>query len=135
MARYKHHIFICTNRRDPADPRGSCNADGSEKLRARFKDEVGRRGLKKTVRANSAGCLDHCEHGPTVVVYPEAVWYGKVQVEDVAEIIESHILGGRPVERLLLSESCINSACPHLRREKSDGSGVAGFKNPPGSGR
>jgi (2Fe-2S) ferredoxin len=116
MAKYRHHIFICTNRRDPRDPRGSCNADGSERLRARFKEEVQKRALGKTVRANSAGCLDQCEHGPTVVVYPEAVWYGGVKVEDVAEILESHIIGGRPVERLRIPEGCINEACEHRRR-------------------
>ncbi|MGH9361430.1 MAG: (2Fe-2S) ferredoxin domain-containing protein [Thermoanaerobaculia bacterium] len=121
MARYRHHIFICTNRRSPEDPRGSCNADGSEKLRARFKEEVARRGLKKTVRANGSGCLDHCEHGPTVVVYPEAVWYGRVRPEDVAEILDSHIVGGRPVERLLMPEECINAPCPHRRRAPKDG--------------
>src|SRR6266545_2672459 len=108
MARFRHHIFICTNRRNPQDPRGCCNPDGSEKLRAKFKEEVARRGLKKTVRANAAGCLDQCEHGPTVVIYPEGVWYGRVQVEDVAEILERHVLGGRPVERLVLPEGCIN---------------------------
>jgi (2Fe-2S) ferredoxin len=121
MARYRHHIFICTNRRPAGDPRGSCNADGSERLRNRFKEEVARRGLKRTVRANSAGCLDQCEHGPTVVVYPEAVWYGRVQVEDVTEILESHIVGGRPVERLILPDSCIHEACPHLRRGGPEG--------------
>ena len=116
MAKYHHHIFICTNRRDPANPRGSCNADGSERLRARFKEEVQKRALGKTVRANAAGCLNQCEHGPTVVVYPEAVWYGGVQLEDVTEIVESHIIGGRPVERLRIPEGCINEACEHRRR-------------------
>lgn len=118
MARYRHHIFICINRRAPGDARGSCNADGGETLRNRFKEEVARRGLKKTVRANAAGCLDQCEHGPTVVVYPEAVWYGRVQPEDVGEIVESHIIGGRPVERLMLPEACIHEPCPHLRRTR-----------------
>jgi len=54
------------------------------------------------VRANKSGCLDQCEHGPNVVVYPEAVWYGRVMPEDVAEIIEWHIVSGAPVERLRL---------------------------------
>jgi (2Fe-2S) ferredoxin len=121
MARYRHHVFICINRRSPDDPRGSCNPDGSERLRDRFKEEVGRRGLKKTVRANAAGCLDQCEHGPTVVVYPEAVWYGRVQPEDVPEIVESHLVNGRPVERLVLPEECINAVCPHRRRPPKEG--------------
>jgi (2Fe-2S) ferredoxin len=120
MARFRHHIFICTNRREEGHPRGSCAGRGGEALRARFKEEIARRGLGRTVRANAAGCLDQCEHGPTVVVYPEGVWYGRVRPEDVTEIIESHILGGRPVERLLLPDSCINEPCPHRRQGKEE---------------
>ena len=118
MAKYRHHIFICTNRRESGDPRGCCNADGSDRLKVRFKEELGKRGLLKTVRPNSAGCLDQCEHGPMVVVYPEAVWYGRVRDEDVAEIVESHIAAGRPVERLVLPEACINGPCEHRRRKE-----------------
>ena len=66
-----------------------------------LKNELKRRGIKD-VRANSAGCLDACADGPTVVVYPEGVWYGRVRLEDVAEIIDEHLVGGRPVERLLI---------------------------------
>jgi (2Fe-2S) ferredoxin len=61
-------------------------------------------GLGGKVRINKSGCLDQCEHGPTVVVYPEAVWYGNVKPEDAAEIVEEHLVGGRPVERLRLAE-------------------------------
>ena len=50
-----------------------------------------------------SGCLDQCEHGPTVVVYPDAVWYGRVTAADVDEIIESHIVNGKPVERLMIA--------------------------------
>ena len=117
MARFQHHIFVCTNTRPPDHPRGSCNPDGSARLREHFVAEVKRRGLRATVRANASGCLDQCEHGPTVVVYPEGIWYGGVQLSDVEEIIESHILGGRPVERLRLDESCINTpGCAHKPR-------------------
>jgi (2Fe-2S) ferredoxin len=71
-------------------------------------------GLAATVRINKSGCLDQCEHGPTVVVYPDAVWYGHVTPEDAAEIVEEHLVGGRPVERLRLAEECINTkCCPH----------------------
>lgn len=98
--RFRYHVFVCENRRDPSDPRGSCGAKGSEAIRAALKDEIARRGLKKQVRANQAGCLDACADGPTVVVYPEGVWYGGVRVEDVPEIVESHLVNGVPVERL-----------------------------------
>ncbi len=98
--RFKYHVFVCENRRDPADPRGSCGAKGSEAIRAAMKDEIARRGLKQLVRANASGCLDACGDGPTVVIYPDGIWYGGVRVEDVAEIVESHLLKGVPVERL-----------------------------------
>lgn len=97
---YERHVFVCTNRRPPESPRGSCAAKGSEELVAAFKREVAARGLAGTVRANASGCLDACEHGPSVVVYPDAVWYGHVTLEDVPAIVEEHLLHGRPVERL-----------------------------------
>jgi (2Fe-2S) ferredoxin len=102
--RFEYHVFVCENRRDPADPRGCCAAKGSEAIRAALKDEIGRRGLKKVARANAAGCLDACADGPTIVVYPEGVWYGGVRVEDVPEIVESHLVNGVPVERLRLKK-------------------------------
>jgi (2Fe-2S) ferredoxin len=98
--RFRHHVFVCENRRDPDDPRGCCAAKGSEAIRAALKDEIARRGLKKEVRANAAGCLDACAFGPSIVVYPEGVWYGGVTVEDVPEIVENHLVKGIPVERL-----------------------------------
>lgn len=100
--RFRHHVFVCENRRDPSDPRGCCSARGGEAVRTALKSELRRRGLKGIARANAAGCLDACEHGAVVVVYPEGVWYGGVRPEDVPEIVESHLLGGRPVERLRL---------------------------------
>jgi (2Fe-2S) ferredoxin len=102
--RFEHHVFVCENQRDPADPRGSCGAKGSAAIRKALKDELARRGLEKRVRANAAGCLDSCADGPTVVVYPEGVWYGHVRVEDVPEIVESHLVNGVPVERLRLKK-------------------------------
>jgi (2Fe-2S) ferredoxin len=98
--RFRHHVFVCENRRSEDDPRGSCGAKGSEAIRLALKAELARRGLKGTVRANAAGCLDACAHGPSIVVYPEGVWYGGVRVEDVPEIVESHLVNGVPVERL-----------------------------------
>ena len=100
MPHFDKHIFICTNRRDPSNPKGSCAAKGSEQVRERFKKELAERGLKGRMRANAAGCLDQCARGPSVVVYPEQVWYTVPSVEDVREIVDSHIVGGVPVERL-----------------------------------
>src|SRR5438105_9507054 len=119
MPGFKHHIFICTNQREPGSPRGCCNPNGNAELHKAFKDAIAARGLKATVRANKSGCLDQCEHGPNVVVYPEAVWYGRVMPEDVAEIIESHIVSGAPVERLRLKDECINTAsCEHKKQKE-----------------
>jgi (2Fe-2S) ferredoxin len=103
MPLYEKHVFVCINERDPLDPRGCCAAKGSEAIREQLKDRVAAAGLKKKIRVNAAGCLDQCAHGVTVVVYPEAVWYGGVQLSDVDEIFESHLVQGRPVERLRLA--------------------------------
>ena len=100
--RFRHHVFVCENRRPESDPRGCCAARGSAEVREAFKVELRRRGLKGLARANSAGCLDACAFGPTVVIYPDGVWYGGVTPADVPEIVESHLLNGKPVERLLV---------------------------------
>lgn len=102
MPYYEKHVFICTNRREEGNPKGSCAQKGGEALKDRFKQELHERNLKGRFRANASGCLDQCAQGCCVVVYPEQVWYGKVTPEDVPEIIEQHLLGGKPVERLRL---------------------------------
>jgi (2Fe-2S) ferredoxin len=114
MPLYERHVFVCGNTREAGHPRGCCAAKGSESVRDALKNELKTRGLNKRMRINQAGCLDQCEHGVTVVVYPEQVWYGFVKPSDVPEIVESHLIGGQPVERLRLAESCVNAAaCPH----------------------
>jgi (2Fe-2S) ferredoxin len=114
LAKFKHHVFICTNERDESASRPSCSNEGSGKLKSAFKDAVKEAGLKGQIRANELGCLDQCEHGPVVVVYPDAVWYGFVHVKDVGEIVNEHLLHGRPVERLRLADTCLNTeSCPH----------------------
>lgn len=75
--------------------------------------------MKGKVRANQSGCLDQCEHGPNVVVYADAIWYGHVTAADVGEIIESHIVGGQLVKRLILADSCLNTASCEHRKEKN----------------
>lgn len=103
MPPYERHVFVCINERDEADPKGCCSAKGSREVRDRLKEAVHRAGLKGKVRVNAAGCLDQCAHGVTVVVYPEAVWYGHVTIDDVDEIFQSHLVEGRPVDRLRLA--------------------------------
>lgn len=114
MPVFEKHVFVCTNTRPDVHPRGCCSAKNSDAIRDRMKELVAKAGLKGKVRVNTAGCLDQCEHGVTIVVYPDAVWYGFVQMEDVVEIVDSHLIGGKPVARLQLASECINtSACSH----------------------
>ncbi len=100
IRKLKFHVFVCTNERPAGHPRGCCKTKGSEELVQRFKQEIAKHGLAGQVRAQKAGCLDTCEFGPSVVIYPDNAWYGPVQVGDVTEIVESHLVKGLPVERL-----------------------------------
>lgn len=117
MPPFETHIFVCCNQREPGHARGSCDPDADDRLQKAFKKALAARGLSRRVRANRAGCLDQCEHGPTVVVYPDMVWYGQVTEADIDEIIDQHIVGGTPVSRLRLADQCVNTAtCPHKPR-------------------
>lgn len=114
MPPYERHVFVCHNTRPEGAPRPSCTADGKSEIHARLSQLAKEAGLTPQVRINKSLCLDQCEHGPTVVVYPEAVWYGHVKPEDAEEIVREHLVGGRPVERLRLADECINTkSCPH----------------------
>ncbi len=126
LSNFEHHIFVCNNQREPGSARGCCAPEGKSELHGRLKDLVAEAGLKARVRANKAGCLDQCEHGPVIVVYPEQVWYGGVGVDDLEEIVREHIVGGRPVERLRLPDACVNTAaCPHKPRPRTVLSGAS----------
>ncbi len=104
MPSYQRHVFVCVNERPPGNPKGCCKAKGAEQVRDELKKRLHEIGLKGLVRANNAGCLDQCENGVTVVVYPEQVWYGHVTVADIPELIDRHILRGEFVERLMLPD-------------------------------
>ncbi|MGE5432296.1 MAG: (2Fe-2S) ferredoxin domain-containing protein [Syntrophomonadaceae bacterium] len=108
MKRFEKHIFVCENKRPEGDPRGCCFDKGSPAIREKFKKRLKELGLSHLVRANTSGCLDACEFGPSIVVYPEQVWYGGVKVEDVEEIIQSHIINNIPVERLMIKDKRFN---------------------------
>lgn len=101
MSKYKKHVFICTNQRPEGSPRGCCANKNSIEIQIKMQAEIKKRGLSNQIRANKSGCLDFCEQGPVVVVYPEGIWYKGVSVEDVEEIVESHLVNGKPVERLI----------------------------------
>jgi (2Fe-2S) ferredoxin len=118
---FTHHIFICSNQRSLGHRRGCCDPDGSQSLRNAFKTELKRRGLGSLVRANKAGCLDQCEHGPTVVVYPQGVFYGGVTLADVPRIVEETVIAGRVIEELRISDSCLNNPdCRHIQKLREE---------------
>lgn len=98
--KYKKHIFICTNQKEEGKP--CCGEEKGMELVEAFKNLVKEHKINTEVRAQRAGCFDTCAFGPSVVVYPEGIFYGKVQLSDVLEIFNQHILLNKPVERLML---------------------------------
>lgn len=99
---FKHHVFFCCNQREAPD--SCCNNQGASRLQAYAKDRIAALGLKGRgkVRINKAGCLDRCDDGPVLVVYPEGTWYTFVDEADIDEIISEHLQNGRIVDRLKL---------------------------------
>jgi (2Fe-2S) ferredoxin len=100
MSFYKFHVFFCCNQRPPGE--ACCNDHGAQKLRDYAKRRVAQLGLSgaEHVRVNQAGCMDRCQEGPVLVVYPEGVWYTYVDQTDIDEIIDEHLVKGKPVDRL-----------------------------------
>lgn len=102
--KYKKHVFICTNQRAEGQ-RKSCGEECGMNLVREFKKQLKERQIDFPVRAQRSGCLDACEHGPSMVVYPEGVFYGGVKESDIGQIIDEHILNDHPVERLVIDFS------------------------------
>jgi (2Fe-2S) ferredoxin len=100
---FRAHVFVCCNRRPDGHRRGSCAARGSEALRDYMKARAKELGLGG-VRVNAAGCLDRCEFGPAMVIYPEGIWYSPRTKADVDEILQAHLVAGGRVPRLMLTE-------------------------------
>ena len=100
MSHFKHHVFFCCNQREPGE--SCCNALGATEMQTYAKDRISQLKLKGPgkVRINKAGCLDRCDQGPVMVIYPNETWYNFVDNEDVEEIIQEHLINGRVVERL-----------------------------------
>ncbi len=104
MAKPEQHIFVCMNTRPPGHPKGSCGTSGANDVLRCFQEELENRNLFGKVLLSGSTCLGPCSWGPTVVIYPEGTWYGRLKSDDVPEIIEKHIVNGEPVERLLMPE-------------------------------
>ena len=99
--KYRKHVFICTNQKEA--PKKSCGEAHGLALVDAFKAALKDRSLHIELRAQRTGCLDVCAFGPSLVVYPEGIFYGNVQLTDVDEIVESHLVNDVPVERLRLA--------------------------------
>ncbi len=110
MAHLKKHIFICENQREANHPKGCCADRGGKELKNALKLEITRRNLKKEYRINSAGCLDVCEHGAAMVIYPQNIWYGAVKLGDVSQIVEQSIVGDKIIQKLIIPSKKKDSA-------------------------
>ena len=100
MPRPDRHVFVCLNER-PVSGKPSCTARGGAEIYQALQRELGARpDLWGRVAITSCGCLGPCFEGPNLVVYPEGVWYAGVEVKDVDEIVETHLVGGQVVDRL-----------------------------------
>lgn len=105
MSFFAKHVFFCTNQREPGE--ACCNNFNAQKMRDYVKSKVKKLGIstdENRIRINSAGCMDRCDEGPVLVVYPEAIWYTYVDETDLDEIINEHLLHGRIVERLKIDQ-------------------------------
>ena len=100
MAKPAKHVFVCTQSRPPGHPRGSCGANDSAAIFQEFMQQFEQRQLWGRFAVTGSGCLGACGKGSTILVYPEGIMYGGVGKGDVAAIIEEHLLGDKPVERL-----------------------------------
>ena len=98
MLPFRKHVFICTNRKPDDD--GCCAARGSEEVLQKFRAEIAVRKLQGEIHVTPCGSLGTCGHGPNMVVHPDGTWYSGVTVNDIAEIIDQHLVGGKVVERL-----------------------------------
>ena len=94
---FRSHVMVCGGT--------GCTSSGSDKIAKAFEDEILATGLENEVKVIRTGCFGLCALGPIVVIYPEGSFYSMVKEEDVKEIVDEHLLKGRPVTRLLYDET------------------------------
>jgi (2Fe-2S) ferredoxin len=109
MEPFKYHVYVCTQEKPEGMP--CCSANGSGQVLDALRTAVREAGLDDEVQVTTSGSIGLCERGPNMIVYPEGVWYSRVTVDDVAEIVREHFVAGRPVRRLLSGDA------PALRAE------------------
>lgn len=101
MPHRKRYLFVCTNRREEGNPKGSCAQKDAEAIVKKLKEELLRLGAQKDVRACSSSCLDLCETGASIVQEPDHVAYGGVTLADVPELARA-FAEGRVLDRLVV---------------------------------
>ena len=116
--KFEKHIFVCTNQRAEGEKK-SCGEECGIMLVKAFKKALKENNLKNVMRAQRAGCLDACEYGPSVVVYPEGIYYGGVQLSDVDEIVNEHLMHNHPVKRLI-SDFTTKKMKPEIEKYKTE---------------
>ncbi len=116
MEPFRFHVFVCTQQKPEGVP--SCPAHGSFAVLERLDREIEARGLGKDVQLTTCGCMGLCDEGPVMVVYPEAVWYRRVQPSDIPEVVERHLLNGKPVDRLIWNDASAMKAMSIEHNEK-----------------
>jgi (2Fe-2S) ferredoxin len=99
--KFEKHIFICTNQRAEGEKK-SCGEECGLSLVKEFKKQLKEKNLSGKMRAQKTGCLDACEHGPSLVVYPDGIFYGSVTLADVSDIVQEHLVNNRPLKRLMI---------------------------------
>lgn len=105
MPKPEVQIQVCTNEREPGAKKPCCAPRGGLEVYRRFKDRVRELGLRDRVMVTRTGCLKHCSRGVVVAIWPYNLWYRRVTLDDVDEILERSVLGdGKPVERLVMPD-------------------------------
>lgn len=103
MSIFRKHVFVCVYGK-------VCPTQNSEAVWQALRTGMKKAGLHDEIRVNKSGCMAQCGHGPMIVTYPEGTWYGGVSIEDVPEIVESHLIGGNPVERLRYDRESVSES-------------------------
>lgn len=99
MKKLTKHIFICEFARNPKSDKPSCG-QAAMGYKRHLKEKLNQAGMAKNIRINGAGCIGVCEHGPAMVIYPKAVWYGNIKEEDLDTIFKKSIINNEEISAL-----------------------------------
>ena len=116
MEPFRFHLYVCTQQKPTGVP--SCSASGSTEVLYAIEREVLAQGVDSQVQLTTGGCMGLCDEGPVLVVYPEGTWYRNVKPGDAAEIVSTHLTGGKPVERLVWRDAATMYAMFVEHRDK-----------------